>query len=40
MLDPLPYELPIEVVPEKNTKPDNNDDDEVQLDDDGQVVLF
>jgi topoisomerase-4 subunit A len=40
MLDPLPYEVPIEVVPEKNTNPDGSDDTDIQLDDDGQVVLF
>lgn len=40
MLDPLPYELPVEVIPEKSAKPDEEDDTDVQLDDDGQVVLF
>jgi hypothetical protein len=34
----LPYEVPVEVIPEKTTNPDNDDTD-VQLDDDGQVVL-
>lgn len=40
MLDPLPYELPVEVIPEKSAKPDEEDDTDIQLDDDGQVVLF
>ena len=40
MLDPLPYEVPVEVVPEKSTNPDGSDDPDVQLDDDGQIVLF
>ncbi|MDG2431802.1 DNA gyrase/topoisomerase IV subunit A, partial [Flavobacterium sp.] len=39
MLDPLPYEVPVEVVPEKNSNPDGDDTD-IQLDEDGQVVLF
>ena len=39
MLDPLPYEVPVEVIPEKRTNPDDDDTD-VQLDDDGQVILF
>jgi len=40
MLDPLPYEVPVEVIPEKTTNPGDIDDTDVQLDDDGQVVLF
>ena len=40
MLDPLPYEVPVAVVPEKSTNPDGSDDPDVQLDDDGQIVLF
>lgn len=40
MLDPLPYEEPAEVIPEKKPNPDDGDDTNVQLDDDGQAVLF
>ena len=40
MLDPLPYEIPVEIIPEKTTNPEDNDDTDVQLDDDGQVILF
>lgn len=39
MLEPLPYEVPVEVKPER-TKIDGDDDSDVQLDDDGQVILF
>jgi hypothetical protein len=35
MLDPLPYEVPVD---KKTTNPDDDDTD-VQLDDDGQVML-
>jgi topoisomerase-4 subunit A len=40
MLDSLPYEVPVEVIPEKTANSDEGDDTDVQLDDDGQVVLF
>ena len=44
LLEPLPYEAPIEVVPEEievagETEIDVNDED-IQLDDDGQITLF
>ncbi|TDE04017.1 DNA gyrase/topoisomerase IV subunit A [Flavobacterium hiemivividum] len=38
MLEPLPYEVPVEIVPERRIT--NDDGTEVQLDDDGQVNLF
>ena len=38
MLDPLPYEVPEETVPERPTT--NDDGSEIQLDEDGQVILF
>ncbi|MGO4820794.1 MULTISPECIES: DNA gyrase/topoisomerase IV subunit A [unclassified Flavobacterium] len=38
MLDPLPYEVPEEIVPERPTT--NDDGSEIQLDEDGQVILF
>ncbi|CAM2891255.1 DNA gyrase/topoisomerase IV subunit A [Flavobacterium frigoris] len=38
MLDPLPYEVPEEIVPERRIT--NDDGTDVQLDDDGQVILF
>jgi topoisomerase-4 subunit A len=38
MLDPLPYEVPEEAVPERPTT--NDDGSEIQLDEDGQVILF
>ncbi|MEZ7513847.1 DNA gyrase/topoisomerase IV subunit A [Flavobacterium frigidarium] len=39
MLEPLPYEIPVEVKPER-IAPNGDDDSNVQLDDDGQVILF
>lgn len=39
MLEPLPYEIPVEVKPERIAT-DGDDDSNVQLDDDGQVILF
>ncbi|HKO77071.1 MAG TPA: DNA gyrase/topoisomerase IV subunit A [Flavobacterium sp.] len=42
LLEPLPYEAPEEIVPEEIEVQGeiNSDDTDVQLDDDGQVVLF
>lgn len=42
LLEPLPYEAPEEIVPEEVEVQggNNSDDTDVQLDDDGQVVLF
>ncbi|MGA9638321.1 DNA gyrase/topoisomerase IV subunit A, partial [Flavobacterium sp.] len=40
LLESLPYEAPVEEVPEKKVSSDEDDDADVQLDDDGQVVLF
>ncbi|TDE42728.1 DNA gyrase/topoisomerase IV subunit A [Flavobacterium rhamnosiphilum] len=42
LLEPLPYEIPVEVIPEElEVMGDTNaDDSDIQLDDDGQVVLF
>lgn len=39
LLEPLHYELPVEVVPEKVKLDENFDESGVQLDDDGQVTL-
>ncbi len=39
LLEPLHYELPVEVVPEKVKLDENLDESGVQLDDDGQVTL-
>jgi topoisomerase-4 subunit A len=38
MLDPLPYEVPEEIIPERRIT--NDDGTDVQLDEDGQVNLF
>ncbi len=44
LLDPLPYEAPEEVVPEELEVPGETDveivDEDIQLDDDGQITLF
>ena len=47
LLEPLPYELPEEIVPEElevegNTdiETDSQDDEDIQLDEDGQITLF
>ena len=42
LLEPLPYEVPEEIIPEEiDVKGDTNiDDSDIQLEDDGQVVLF
>lgn len=44
LLDPLPYEVPVEVVPEELEVEGNTDieisDEDVQLEDDGQITLF
>ncbi len=43
MLDPLPYEIPIEIVSEKteiNTATDDNGIEDIEPDDDGQITLF
>ncbi|CAN1562310.1 GyrA Type IIA topoisomerase (DNA gyrase/topo II, topoisomerase IV), A subunit [Flavobacteriaceae bacterium] len=42
LLEPLPYEAPIEIVPEEiEVKGETNaDDSDIHLEDDGQVVLF
>jgi topoisomerase-4 subunit A len=42
LLEPLPYEIPVEIVPEEIEVggETNADDVDIQLDDDGQVVLF
>ncbi|WP_281240179.1 DNA gyrase/topoisomerase IV subunit A [Flavobacterium praedii] len=42
LLEPLPYEVPEEIIPEElEVKGDTNiDDSDIQLEDDGQVVLF
>lgn len=41
LLEPLPYEEPEEIIPEKiETQGQTDDDADVQLDDDGQVTLF
>lgn len=44
LLDPLPYEVPEEVVPEEivsnETVAEEADDEPLQLDDDGQITLF
>jgi len=39
LLEPLHYELPVEVVPEKVKLDENLDESGVQLDDDGQITL-
>jgi topoisomerase-4 subunit A len=44
LLDPLPYEIPEEIIPEvlvaeRETEVDSGNDD-IQLDDDGQITLF
>ena len=39
LLEPLHYELPVEVVPEKIVMDDNIDETAVELDDDGQITL-
>ena len=39
LLEPLAYEEP-EVIPEEIIKPEQNEDVDIQLDDDGQVTLF
>ncbi|MBE0390510.1 DNA gyrase/topoisomerase IV subunit A [Flavobacterium sp. PL002] len=39
MLDPLPYEVPEEIVPVRNNTGDDDNPD-VQLDEDGQAILF
>ena len=38
LLEPLFFDPPVEVIPEK--KPIEDNDDDIQLDDDGQVILF
>jgi topoisomerase-4 subunit A len=42
LLEPLPYEAPIEVVPENLEVKDahGGDDSDIQLDEDGQIILF
>jgi topoisomerase-4 subunit A len=44
LLDPLPYEVPVEVVPEELEVEGNTDieisDEDIQLEDDGQITLF
>jgi topoisomerase-4 subunit A len=49
LLEPLPYEIPIEVVPEEieveedeveNGETEEYDDSDIQLDEDGQITLF
>jgi topoisomerase-4 subunit A len=47
LLEPLPYEVPIEVVPEEiegdeveNGETEEYDDSDIQLDEDGQITLF
>ena len=45
LLEPLPYEVPEEVVPEEmevsgNTEVSQISDEDLQIDDDGQVILF
>jgi topoisomerase-4 subunit A len=42
LLEPLPYEVPVEIIPEEiEVKGDTSiDDSDIQLEDDGQVVLF
>ncbi|MBW4360105.1 DNA gyrase/topoisomerase IV subunit A [Flavobacterium taihuense] len=42
LLEPLPYEIPEEIIPEEIEVQGetNGDDADIQLDDDGQVVLF
>jgi topoisomerase-4 subunit A len=39
-LEPLPYEEPVVVVPERTTTLETGDDNDIQLDEDGQVILF
>jgi topoisomerase-4 subunit A len=43
LLDPLPYEIPVEVVPEEIEVDGNTDieisDEDIQLEDDGQITL-
>ncbi|MBP4143036.1 DNA gyrase/topoisomerase IV subunit A [Flavobacterium sp. P4023] len=39
LLEPLHYELPVEVVPEKIAMDDNLDETALELDDDGQITL-
>lgn len=39
MLEPLPYEIPEEVIPEE-VKGETTDEGDVHLDEDGQVILF
>jgi topoisomerase-4 subunit A len=38
MLDPLPYEVPEEIIPERRIT--NDDGTDFQLDEDGQINLF
>lgn len=44
LLEPLPYEIPVEVVPEEIEVEENTDieisDEDIQLEDDGQITLF
>ncbi|MCG9792402.1 DNA gyrase/topoisomerase IV subunit A [Flavobacterium algicola] len=40
LLEPLPYDPPVEEIPEKKVNPNNDDDTDVHLDEDGQVILF
>ena len=40
LLEPLPYEPPVEEVPEKKKDSNEDDDSDVHLDEDGQVILF
>ena len=40
LLEPLPYEPPVEEVPEKKNDSNDDDDSDVHLDEDGQVILF
>jgi topoisomerase-4 subunit A len=47
LLEPLPYEVPEEVVPEEveaevdeNGETEEFDDSDIQLDEDGQITLF
>ena len=40
LLEPLPYEPPVEVQEETNKSDDDRDDSDVQLDEDGQIILF
>jgi topoisomerase-4 subunit A len=44
LLEPFPYEIPVEVVPEEIEVEGNTDievsDEDIQLEDDGQITLF